>query len=202
MLHIRRGHADWLADPYLRTMFAARKRVFVDLLHWDVPVVDGGFERDEFDTEHAIYLIICSADGSHLASVRILETERPHLLDTAFADLCDGAPPRSADARELSRFCLERASSAAVRRRMRDELVSGLADYALNHKVRHYTGVAEPRWLDQICAFGWPCAALGPVRSIAGDRLGALAIEITADVQQRLHATGIYSPASEFRDAA
>ena len=44
--------------PALREMFEARKRVFVDLLKWDVPVLEGRFEIDQFDDEHAAYLIV------------------------------------------------------------------------------------------------------------------------------------------------
>ncbi len=35
-----------LADPALRVMFEARKRVFVDLLKWDVPVLEDAYEID------------------------------------------------------------------------------------------------------------------------------------------------------------
>jgi acyl-homoserine lactone synthase len=45
-------------DLALRAMFEARKRVFVDLLKWDVPVLGGRFEVDQFDDEHAAYLVL------------------------------------------------------------------------------------------------------------------------------------------------
>ena len=38
-------------------MFEARKRVFVDLLKWDVPVLDDAYEIDQFDTPDASYLV-------------------------------------------------------------------------------------------------------------------------------------------------
>jgi acyl-homoserine lactone synthase len=42
-------------------MFEDRKTIFVDLLKWEVPH-DGRFERDQFDDEHAEYLIVNDAD--------------------------------------------------------------------------------------------------------------------------------------------
>src|SRR3546814_2492939 len=36
--------------PLLQSMFADRKRLFVDLLGWNVPVVDGQYERSEEHT--------------------------------------------------------------------------------------------------------------------------------------------------------
>src|SRR3546814_21154509 len=39
----------------LETMFADRKAQFVDFFDWDVPVVDGRFEIDQFDPAEAVY---------------------------------------------------------------------------------------------------------------------------------------------------
>jgi len=51
MLQILRSHETPAGDLVLREMFAARKSVFVDLLKWSVPVVDGAYERDQYDDE-------------------------------------------------------------------------------------------------------------------------------------------------------
>jgi hypothetical protein len=45
MLHISRSGTGPVPDNVMRAMFAARKAVFVDLLKWDVPVIDGQFEN-------------------------------------------------------------------------------------------------------------------------------------------------------------
>jgi N-acyl-L-homoserine lactone synthetase len=86
----------------LRAMFRARKRVFVDLLGWDVPVIDGRFEIDQFDDEHAVYLIVTLPDGRHAGSARLLRTTRPHILDTLFPGLCAAPPPRPPPGRALA----------------------------------------------------------------------------------------------------
>lgn len=49
-------------DAALRGMFAARKQVFIDQLKWDLPVLDGRFELDQFDTPDARYLILLDPD--------------------------------------------------------------------------------------------------------------------------------------------
>src|SRR3546814_10186492 len=71
----------------LRSMFEARKRVFIDLLKWDLPALAGRFELDQFDDVDATYLIVTDARGNHLASARLLLTTRPALLDTLFPRL-------------------------------------------------------------------------------------------------------------------
>lgn len=181
--------------PALQGMFEARKRVFVDLLKWDVPVLEDRYEVDQFDDEHATYLIVPDEDGGHAGSARILPTLRPHILDTLFPDLCAAPPPRGHDMLEITRFCLGRDQCAADRLETRNMLVSGLVGYALENGVRTYVGVAELGWLQQILAFGWRCRPLGLPRFIDGRMLGALRIDISEDTPSLLEANGIYRPA-------
>lgn len=181
--------------PVLREMFAARKEVFVDLLGWDVPVLQGRFELDQFDDEDATYLIVPDLTGSHAGSARLLPTTRPHILDSLFPQLCDLPVPRGPDILEITRFCLTRQQGARSRLETRNALVSGLVDFALANDIRTYTGVAELGWLQQILSFGWDCRPLGLPTPIDGRLLGALRIEIDADTPERLAANGIYRPA-------
>src|SRR3546814_16318482 len=55
MIHILQGFS--LADVRMTSMFADRKRLFVDLMRWSVPVVDDHFEIYKFDNAEAVYLI-------------------------------------------------------------------------------------------------------------------------------------------------
>ena len=206
MMLVAKRERQPLADETLRSMFEARKRVFVDLLKWDVPVIEGRFELDQFDDENAVYLVILGEAGEHLASARLLQTIRPHLLDTLFSDLCAAAPPRGPDVREITRFCLDRRLAARDRLAVRNRLVSALVDFALANGVATYTGIAEMGWLQQILAFGWRCRPLGLPRTRNGKMLGALRIDISAETPALLARSGIYTPgtlaAAEQRRAA
>jgi N-acyl-L-homoserine lactone synthetase len=192
---------DWRRDVRLRAMFAARKEVFVDLLGWDVPVVAGRFERDQFDTEDAGYLVLTDQAGGHLGSARLLATTRPHLLDSCFSALCDAPPPAGPTVFEISRFLLDRRIGAGGRRLVRDRLVGALVDHALARGITAYTGVAEPGWLGQILGFGWDCRPLGALAAVGGRTLGALHIHITRETPALL-AAGIHADGVEVRDAA
>jgi N-acyl-L-homoserine lactone synthetase len=190
------------SDAAMRAMFEARKRVFVDLLGWDLPVLAERFEVDQFDDQHARYLILADADQNHLASARLLPTTRPHILGDLFAELCDAPPPAGPTTWEITRFCLDRSLRAPERRRWRDALVTALAYYALEHGITTYTGVAEQGWLDQVLQFGWHAAPLGAPRTIDGMTLGALRIEITAETPALLATKGIHAPAELEQEAA
>lgn len=183
-------------EPLLRAMFEARKQVFVDLLKWDVPVLDGRYEIDQFDDEHAVYLIVAGPSGEHLGSARLLPTTRPHILESLFPNLCAGEPPRSGDCFEITRFCLGRNQNARERLETRNRLVSALAQYALENGISVYTGVAELSWLQQILAFGWRCRPLGLPQVIGGRSLGALRIDIDSDTPALLAVNDIFRPTS------
>ena len=180
-------------ESLLQAMFEARKQVFVDLLKWDVPVLDGRYEIDQFDDEHAVYLIVADRAGKHLGSARLLPTTRPHILDSLFPSLCAGDPPRSANCFEITRFCLGRNQNARERLETRNRLVSALAQYALENGIAVYTGVAELNWLQQILAFGWRCRPLGLPQVVGGRTLGALRIDIDAETPALLAENGIFN---------
>jgi N-acyl-L-homoserine lactone synthetase len=204
MLHILQSDAAPVSDGTLRAMFAARKSVFVDLLGWDVPVIDGRYEVDQFDDAHATYLILTDERAEHLASARLLPTMRPHLLDSFYPMLCEDGPPRAHDAAEITRFCLDRRLDARRRRAARDALVCGLVEHALQHGIRAYSAIAEMAWFQQILAFGWRCRPLGMPRVIDGTMLAALRIDVDAHAPSLLAAAGIISvpPAAEERRVA
>lgn len=194
---VESGFAGRFENRALRAMFEDRKSVFVDLLKWDLPVLDCRFEIDEFDDEHATYVIVADDEGDHLGSARLLPTIRRHILGSLFPQLCAGPPPKGPSISEITRFCLSRRQNSASRRRTRNCLVSALVSYALERGIRTYTGVAEICWLQQILAFGWSCHPLGlPVRLDCGS-LGALAIEISPETPELLARNHMWDPAFE-----
>lgn len=183
-------------DDALRAMFAARKSIFVDLLKWDLPVLDGQFEIDEFDNEHAHYLILLDQAGRHLGSARLLPTTGPHILGSLFPELCERPVPTGPRVQEITRFALDRSLRARERRAVRNQLITAIVGHALAHGIERYTGVAEMAWLQQILSFGWDCRPLGlPVPNASG-MIGALEIGIDDDTPAQLAAAGIWSPAA------
>lgn len=205
MIHIFESGGRPHEAAALAAMFEARKRVFVDLLSWNVPVVENRYEIDQFDDRHARYVVLTAPDGAHMASARLLPTTRPHILGSLYSDLCDGNVPCGPSIVEISRFCIDRQLRAAERKLARNRLVSALVDDALESGVRIYTAVAEHAWQQQILQFGWVCRSLGRPRLVDGKLTGAVAIEISADTPVHLARGGIYTHSSvvaETRHAA
>ena len=177
----------------LRAMFRARKQGFIDLLQWDLPALAGEFEVDQFDDQDAEYLILRGRDGEHRASARLLRTDRPHLLGDLYPHLCAGPVPSGPRIRKITRFCLDRHQRAIERRGARNQLVTALADYALENGISAYTGVADLDWFNQIQRFGWACEPLGqPVRHDSRWLTG-LHIAIELETVERLRRDGVYA---------
>lgn len=172
----RAMHAGVLAD-----MHRDRKRVFVDLLKWDVPVLEETFEIDQFDDENAIYLVVTdAARAKHLGSVRLLPSVRPHILGDIFPQLCAGAVPTGDDVWEITRLCIS-PDVCSMRQGMnvRRQLAIGLTEFALLHSIERYTLVSNAAHLPQLLAIGWDCEPLGLPLDIEGQRLCATQINIT-----------------------
>jgi N-acyl-L-homoserine lactone synthetase len=190
MFHLRHNSGS-TPDAVMQAMFAARKKVFVDLLKWDVPVLDGRFEVDQFDDQFANYLILADSAGTHLGSARILPTTRPHILGDLFPDLCEPPSPRGPGTFEITRFCLDRGLTARERREVRDQLVLALVDHALANGISRYVAIAEMGWYRQIVGFGWQCTTLGAPREHKCGTIAAICIAIDETTPARLAAAGV-----------
>lgn len=184
------------SSPLLQAMFRARKQVFVDRLGWDVPVLAGEFEVDQFDVATATYLVVTDTAGRHQASARLLPTEGPHILGDLFSGLCSERVPKGPGTLEITRFCIEPSISRLRHREVRNQLISALVRHALANGVSTYTAVANMAWFRQVSRFGWQCRALGKPRWLHGEELVALQIDIGPATPAALLPRGIY------RDAA
>ena len=192
MIHICQGYSP--ADRRHASMFRDRKALFVDLLGWNVPVVDGQYEIDRYDGDNAIYLIAVDDDGHHIGSMRLLRTEQPHLLTDLFAGLCTADIPRGPHVMEITRLCLPQRFGSAGRHWIRNRLISAMVDHALANEVSLLTGVVTAAYREQVLAMGWRAASLGPARLRDEIALGAFRLDIDAETPARLAANGIYAP--------
>jgi acyl-homoserine lactone synthase len=194
MIHIIDHKQAANRQSLLRSMFADRKRLFVDLFGWDVPVVDGQYEIDQFDNADTVYVIVADDDGGHVASIRLFPSTRPHMLGTLFPHLCPFGVPVDDATWESTRLCLPQRHGAGRRRELRNMLFSAMVDVALDRGIERYTGVVPDPFRKEVLSLGWQAEPLGPAVRIAGGPIGAFLIHVQPDTPQRLSWTGVYSP--------
>lgn len=197
MLHVIDNHLAAESRPLLQSMFADRRRLFVDLFGWDVPVVDGIYEMDQFDTADTIYLIVADEHGDHEASIRLFPTSRPHMLDTLFAQACPLGVPAGETIWESTRLCLPQRHGAAGRRVLRNQLFTAMVDFALERGIDRYTGLIPDAFRKEVLAMGWRAEPLGPAIRVDGGSVGAFLIHIDGETPDRLRWTGVYDPAAD-----
>lgn len=192
MIHIIDNHLDGVNRRLLETMFADRKRLFVDLFGWDVPVVAGRFEVDQFDTAETVYIIAADDDCAHEASIRLMPSTRPHMLAELFPNLCPQGVPVGPTTWESTRLCLPQRHGAERRRDLRNQLISAMVDFALARGIDRLTGVLPDAFRKEVLAMGWLAEPLGPAVWVDSGLIGAFAAHVRADTPERLRWTGTY----------
>jgi N-acyl-L-homoserine lactone synthetase len=203
-----RGMID-LVLPEARFAFASalmqmhhdRKRVFVDRLNWALPSPQSWLEVDDFDNEHAVYLLARSpASGRHEGSVRLLPSTGRHMLGSIFSELCAGPVPVGPDCWEISRFVTAPPAVAGTSvMRLHRMLACGIAEFALLNSIERYTLVTEPRRLPALLSVGWTVQPLGLPTLCLGQELQALQILIDEKSLGELRAKlGIGGPLLQF----
>lgn len=175
-------------------MHRDRKRIFVDMLRWQVPVIAGEYEVDQFDGPGAAYLVSAEADGEHRGSIRLLPTDRPHILGSLFPELCDEEVPAGPNIYEITRGCLSPRLRAAERLRVRNQLTTAAVSFALANGIDSFTCVADGGWYSQILSLGWQCEPLGLPQLVGTSLTGALRIRIDSHTPRRLADAGTYAP--------
>jgi acyl-homoserine lactone synthase len=172
-----------------------RKRVFVDALGWQLRAPGSWLEVDEFDSEHAIYLVAIGQTGGHEASVRLLPSSRPHMMSEVFADLCPQGVMRSDRVWEISRLVtspdLPRGTSVfAVHRR----IAMALMEFAVLNDITRYVLVTEARRVPALLSVGWQVDPLSLPVDYHGCEIQALAIH--ADEQTLIEMRARYGVAA------
>jgi len=179
-------------ESQLAQMYRERKRVFVDRLGWEVPVVAGEFEIDQFDTDRAVYVLALDPGGAQLGSARLLPSTGPTLLSEVFPHLCERGVPTGDDIWEITRMCT--APGIADAKLVRQKLMVGMVEFALLNGVRRFTLVSHIPYLSALLAIGWDCEPLGLPQEHAGQMVGALVVNVTPDtlslLRKRANLTG------------
>jgi len=175
-------------SKHLIEMHHDRKRVFVDQLGWQLPTAGSWLEVDEFDNEYTVYLIACSAhDDRHLASVRLLPTTGPHMLNTIFADLSDGGPVVGHDVWESSRFTIAPLGMRGTEvMRLSQYLALAHVEFALLNDIRRYTMIGEIHRVATVCAMGWKVRPLCLPTDCGGKKVVSMEVSIDEDTLPKM----------------
>ena len=172
-------------------MFRLRKRVFHDLLKWDV-TIRGDWEIDHFDDANPLYVLSYSDDTGKLrGALRLLPTLGPNMLDDTFPILLDGNPEvRSASVWESSRFCIDpdisqdRASNQVTVAAA--ELMCGVGELGLSSELSHIVTVTDVFLERMFRRMGCPGERIGAPHRIGSVHAVAVAWEVTTSMLEMM----------------
>ena len=170
----------------LDCMYRDRKRVFVDWLKWGVPVVDGIYEMDQYDTDETVYIVSADPEtGRHLASVRLMPTTRPHMLEEIFPMLCEDGVPIGDDIWEMTRICLSPSLAREEARRNLGLAWLGAIEFCLPRGITRITGLTHVMFISNFLAAGIDIEPLGPPKDFDGMQYGAIQVQIDDTLYRR-----------------
>ena len=179
-------HAVTLANQHLYgrqldQMFRMRHAFYIEGHGWSGLTSHDGRETDEFDDDHAVYLMSIDPFGDVAASVRLNPTTQPTLLKK-FADWSDEKLPELESVWDISRWIAapqhRRAANPRWPSNHQRELMVGILEFCLSRGLTHLTMLAEHRLAERIGSYGWPLRFLGAPREYEGGKGTAVAAEI------------------------
>jgi N-acyl-L-homoserine lactone synthetase len=123
--------------PLADKVFRFRTRLFIDELGWSLPT-EKGLERDQFDTDKAVYCALMHGDEV-VGCFRAIRCDVPYLANTVFPHLATTrAYPTSPDAIEISRLGVLPGHHAASAR-----LYSLMVRFAFSQNASRLVAIAE-----------------------------------------------------------
>ncbi|MBV9542093.1 MAG: GNAT family N-acetyltransferase [Alphaproteobacteria bacterium] len=166
-------YKDALAD-----MFHLRHRIFVEKMGWEALRKPARIEKDQFDTDDAIYLLLTEEDGTVIGTHRMLPTVKPHLFSDVFPNACAvRGVQRGEKILELTRTCVdeERLDKHATEK-ARKRLMVGLFEFCLRAGYEQVTIFTPTDLLFRYLLIGIDIKPLGMPLDIDGNKQVAVIV--------------------------
>lgn len=175
-------HALPADSPLAQELFRFRYRVFVLHAGWDLKC-QPHLERDQFDTDSAVYLVSRAANGRIAGLLRLLPTTAPYMIESLWQDLLGPYPaPRSAAVWEVTRLGTDPDLGLRERGQTVAELVVACLEFGLDHGIQQMLAVmTEDHARKVVLGMGWSYERCGPPRQLGGSPVIALRLRLSED---------------------
>jgi len=181
----------------LEQMFHLRHRIFVEKMGWEELRKADRLEKDQFDNDEAIYLLLTEDDGTVIGSHRLLHTAGPHLFSDVFPKLCAvKGVQRGPKILELTRTCvdedrLDKAGTEKARRR----LMTGLFEFCYRAGYEKFTVLTSTEILFRYLLIGVEIRPLGLLVEMDGTKQAPVIVTTSQQALDDVRAaTGLPDP--------
>lgn len=176
------GNCRQLSAALLNLMHEFRHEVFVKRLKWALPATDG-FERDQYDTSSARYVVLTDDTDRITACARLLPTMESYMLPELFPQLLGGCDtPRALNIWELSRFATSVRETGEGRilalSKPTLDFLEQVLECAQRHNIRRLIFVTSIGVERLMLRAGVPAHRIGPPALVDGQLTVALFIEV------------------------
>lgn len=154
------GKSTELPVHTLESMYSHRALQFSERLAWEVSVDRFGMEIDQYDTLDPTYVVICNADGIHLASMRLLPMNTPNMLFDHFHDMLPADFLFDVNDLECTRFCLNPELKGTEALACLRTLFVACVTHGLNNGVKFGFGVYDENMRRIYARIGWEPKAI------------------------------------------
>lgn len=169
MVFVVYGHESQKYQALFDKLFRLRHQVLIVNRRWSLPCT-GGTERDQYDTDEAVYFIDLDAHGEVLAHARLTPTLQSSLTADYFPHLIEnGLAARGATIFEATRFMvLPTQRDRTSYRRVKASLLAAGTEWCLAHGVTHMQTVIDAGTLPAYLEVPrWSPHSASPIRSAA-----------------------------------
>ena len=183
MIEVVTSRNALLYKDALQDMFHLRHRIFVERMGWEDLRKPDRLEKDQFDTDDAIYLLLTQDDGRVIGTHRMLQTNKPHLFSDVFAKYCAVKGVQRGDRIvELTRTCVdEEGLDKAATEMARKHLMAGLFEFCLRAGYEKFSVLTSTEILFRYLLIGVDIKPLGmPVDMDGSKQVAAI---VTVDRQ-------------------
>jgi acyl-homoserine lactone synthase len=181
----------------LKDMFHLRHRIFVERMGWEALRKDDRLEKDQFDTDDAMYLLLTGDDGTVIGAHRMLPTTKPHLFSEVFPKACAvKGVQRGEKILELTRTCvdedqLDKKATEMARKR----IMVGLFEFCLRAGYEQVTIFTPTDLLFRYLLIGIDIKPLGMPMDIDGNKQVAVIVTVNRQALDAMRfALGVPEP--------
>jgi len=198
---VTNANKEFYAAP-LEQMHRQRHAYFVEEMGWEALRRPDGLEIDEYDDQHAVYLL--AMDGEKVeGSLRLLPTWRRSLLVERFPHfVSEGEPPQGPNIWEWTRWAPGSLSRPRALLRARKYLILAALEFARSRGIDVFTAICDMKFLGQMIELGWWPTPLGLPREFGEGTAVALRWEVFPDTLSNTRAILKYKSATAFEAPA
>jgi acyl-homoserine lactone synthase len=185
-----------LFEKELLDYYRVRHQIFVGERGWKQVARPDGLEKDQFDTNDAIY-ILGIENGSVYGGARLVPTVKPHLLSEVFPHLASvHSVPREPGVFEWTRIFVVKAKREGRNAgQTAGTVICGLLEFCLEEGIYALSGVIDAWWLPRFHDMGWTVRPLGLPELVDKDWVVAVVMPIDDETLRKTRAFhGIEGP--------